>query len=230
MASREFKVSELPAEARPQDIITLTGLTLQDAYKLFTFLLCENGQRLWEKIEIMSPRLLQLVSVPVFLILIAVVMGIDPDRPPPSTVTELYSRIMLVLQSVENIRNRKEILSIINKLKAMAFEGMKDGRVVFYKSDLDRFGVSADEVQDLMTKVPGNNLFSRHLMEGDFTFFFCHQSMQEFLAASFISEMELEMFSRFNGQHLHEKRWSVVRRFVTGIVYMKSNNDLHSGE
>lgn len=174
----------------------------------------------------MSPRLLNLVSVPVFLILTAVVMSRDPTRPPPTTVTELYTRIIAALRGVENIRKRDKIDKIIIKLKALAYRGMKEGRVVFYEDDLLKFGVSIEEVQDLMMKVPGNNLLSRHLIEGDFIFFFCHQSIQEFFAASFIAHMTSWKFSQFNEKHLHEKRWSVVRRFVFGLVYDKSTDDL----
>lgn len=47
-----------------------------------------------------------------------------------------------------------------------------------YETDMKLFGVSSEEVQDLITKVPGNNVLGQHLLQGDFKFFFCRQSMQ----------------------------------------------------
>lgn len=230
IASLEFKVFELPVMARPERVYAMNGFTPEDAQRLFTSVIRENGENLWRNIEMLSPQVLQLLSIPVFVYLAAIVMARDPSKPPPTTVTKLYDRIFLCLESVEDLRNHDQILSVINRLKAMAFQGMKEGRDVFKETDLKVFALSAKEVQDLMTKVPGDNLLSRHLMQGNFNFYFCHQSIQEFLAASFVAEMEFGEFCRFNDERLHDSRWSVVRRFVAGIVFLKSPNGLHEGK
>lgn len=229
MASREFKVSELPAKARPHDVISLVGLKREDAEKFFISLVGDRGEEIWENIKTLSPRLLNIVSIPVFLVLTAAVMARDPERPPPTTITELYDRILLSLRRVEIIQEREQIITIIKKLTAMAHHGMVEGRVVFHVSDLERFHLSIEHVRDLMIKVPGHNVLTRHLLEGDFMFFFCHQSLQEYFSASFVVEMTCEQFSIFNNRHLHERRWSVVRTFVSGILHDKSVTDLHEG-
>lgn len=230
IASREFKVSELPAKARPSDIINLVGLKREDAEKFFICLVRDRGEEIWENIKKFSPRLLNIISVPVFLVLTAAVMARDPERLPPTTITDLYNRLLLSLRRVDIIQERKRIISIISKLKGMAHQGMMEGRVVFYKSDLEQFDLAIEDARDLMIKVPGSNILTRHLLEGDFVFFFCHQSLQEFLSASFVSEMNDGKFRRFNDTHLQEGRWSVVRTFVSGILHDVSATDLHRGE
>lgn len=230
IASREFKISELPADARPDDIISLVGLQKDDAEKLFTSLLGDRGADIWENIRKMSPRLLNLLSIPVFLVLTATVMTNEPNKPPPTTITGLYNRILVSLRRVETVREREQILEVITKLKVMAHQGMMEGRVVFCHSDMEKFGLSIHDVKDLMIKIPGNNLLSRYLLEGDFIFFFCHQSFQEFLSASFVAEMNYRRFSEFNEKHLHESRWSTVRSFVSGIIHDESASELHKGQ
>lgn len=230
MASREFKISELPADARPKDIISLVGLKRVDAETLFKSLIGDRRDDIWGNIEKLSPRLLNLISVPVFLVLTAVVMTKDPTNRPPVTITELYNKILLSLRRVETIQERDQILGVIDKLKALAHQGMVEGRVVFYDTDLARFGLATQDVRDLMIKVPGSSLLSRHLLEGDFVFFFCHQSLQEFLSASFVAEMGILKFVAFNTNHLHEYRWSVVRTFLSGIIHDESTTELHKGE
>lgn len=74
--------------------------------------------------------------VPGFVILTAIVMGRecrDPNSLSPTTVSELYNRIVSILQSTENVRNREEISAIINKLKTMAFQGIEEGRLVIQR-------------------------------------------------------------------------------------------------
>lgn len=112
----------------------------------------------------------------------------------------------------------------------MAYQGMLEGRVVFRLSDLKQFDLTGQDIRDLMIKVPGKTVLSRHLLKGDFLFFFCHQSFQEFLSASFVAEMKSRQFSRFNANHLHKDRWSVVRTFVSGIIYDHSSTLLHDGK
>lgn len=229
IASREFKISELPADSRPEDIITLVGLKLDDAKKLFVHLVGDHGADIWNNITKFDQRLLNLLSIPVFLVLSAAVMARDHGQSPPTTLTDLYNSILFCFCRLETIQERKKILEIIKKLKAMAHQGMVDARVVFNETDLKRFDLPIQDVRDLIIKIPGKNSLSRYLLEGDFLFFFCHKSFQEFLSASFVAEMKSRQFSRFNDHQLHEDRWSVVRSFVSGIIHDESATELHQG-
>lgn len=229
IASREFKVSELPAEARPREIISLVGFKRDDAQKLFVALIKDQGYKIWDDIKRLSPRLLNILSVPVFLVLAAAIMAGNSTDPPPTTITELYNRIMTSLGRLETIKERRQIFDIVQKMKEMAHQGMLDGRIVFRKDDLETFGLTVKDARDLMIMIPGNKFLTRYLFEGDFEFYFCHQSLQEFLSASFIAEMDFDMFSAFNESHLHKSRWSIVRTFVSGIIHDSEASEIHTG-
>lgn len=226
IASRGFKMSELPAETHPDEIVTLVGFRKADAEKLFVSLIGDKGKEMWGKIENTAQRLLSIVSVPVFLVLTAGLIAIDTERPPPVTVTELYNRIFLNIwsrvKSQEKNTQKKE--QIMKKVKKLAHQGMMEGRVVFYEEDLKMFGLSNEDVQYLMIKVP-----SRSVFESDFIYVFSHQSLQEFLSASYIAEMKYTEFFRFIEKHLYEKRWSVVCTFVSGIIHDNSLPALQQG-
>ena len=231
VSSREFSVSLLHASARPRNIVALTGFDRKDAEKLFIALIGVNGSKAWKKLKTVSRGLLHFISIPVFLVLTAIVMSRDFSIPPPDTITGLFSRIMQILPSTENIQERDRIIEIINKLKKMAHEGMIEGRVVFHELDLKKYDLAMEDVRDLMIKVPGKNTLSRYLFESHhFILFFFHQSFQEFLSACFVSEMNIFGFFKFNRESLHEDRWSVVRKFTSGLIYAESlslNCDLH---
>lgn len=231
LSSREFKLSESPAKIRPGKIIALVGLTEHDAKKLFINLNGDGGEKVYEKVETMSPHLLNIITVPVFLILTVIVMARDPTNNPPTTVTELYNRIISSLLRSETIRNEK-ILEIIHKLKAMAYRGLRERRFAFNHDDLNQEGVnlSTAEVQDLMMKVPkrkSSGLIIQRLIEGDFVFFFCHQTMQEFLAASYIAGSSLGEFS--NILHCGGLLFSVAGNFISGIIF-GSDFEIHQGQ
>lgn len=249
VASREYKDSDLPTTIQPKRILTLHGFTAQDSQRLFISLLGESGVKVWKKIETASPRLLQLVSVPAHLILTAILMRSDPNSAPPASLTELHYRILLCLENVQNghqvlnkiytakmmpssssavsLENAKnELFGVTPKLKAMAFRGLSEEKIVFHEIDLMRFNLSAVDVQYLMTESTYYNSYSsRHATN----FTFPYVRIQEFLAASFIAEMKLEEFSRFNGKYLHTRRWSGVRTLVSGIVFSGSTKILHAG-
>ena len=53
----------------------------------------------------------------------------------------------------------------------------------FDEAFLKTYGLRGSEVSDLMPKVPSENVISHRLLEKDYFCFFCHQSMEEFLAA-----------------------------------------------
>lgn len=72
-------------------------------------------------------------------------------------------------------------------------------------------------------------------MEGHYRLFFCHQSIQEMLTALCIIEKDLEEFQQFVCNKLHQSKWSVVRRFVCGVLlnegaYNDAKGDLIIGQ
>ena len=77
ITSREFSISALQADARPRNIVQLTGFSQQDAKKLFLSLMGDKGDEAWRKLCTSSRGLLHFISIPALLVLTAIVMSRD---------------------------------------------------------------------------------------------------------------------------------------------------------
>ena len=77
ITSREFSISALQADARPRNIVQLTGFSQQDAKKLFISLMGDKRDEAWRKLNISSRGLLHFISIPALLVLTAIVMSRD---------------------------------------------------------------------------------------------------------------------------------------------------------
>ncbi|XP_077966902.1 protein NLRC5-like [Styela clava] len=213
ITSREHCIASLTAELRPQLIYGLVGLTPDDVKRLFIALLGDIGQQQWDRMCSTSPAIIPLSSVPVFLIYNAIVQKFNSENP-PDTMTGVMLEILDVLMRSQHVRDKQ----VLHKLKEMAFRAMSESRVVFTKEELLKFGIDPDLIQDLVIKVPGRTRASHCLLEGTQQIYFSHQVIEENLAAMFVSEMGLHDFEEFVKEFIHQNHWSVVRKFVCGIL------------
>nr|XP_039267994.1 protein NLRC5-like [Styela clava] len=213
ITSREHCIASLTAELRPHLIYGLVGLSPDDVKKLFVALLGDIGQQQWDRMCLSSPAIIPLSSVPIFLIYNAIVQKFNPNNP-PDTMTGVMLEIIDVLLQSQHVRDKQ----VLHKLKEMAFRAMSVGRVVFTKEELLKFGIDPDSIQDLVIKVPGRTRASHCLLEGTQQICFSHQVIEENFAAMFVSEMELRDFEEFVEEFIHQNHWSVVRKFVCGIL------------
>ncbi|XP_077970995.1 NACHT, LRR and PYD domains-containing protein 2-like [Styela clava] len=213
VSSREHCIAPLTGDLRPQLIYALVGLSPDDVKRLFIALLGDIGQQQWDRMSSTSPAIIPLSSVPVFLIYNAIVQKFNPENP-PDTMTGVMLEILNILLRSQHIRDKQ----VLHKLKEMAFRAMSEGRVVFTKDELLKFGINADSIQDLVIKVPGRTRASHCLLEGNQQIYFSHQVIEENLAAIFLSEMGVGDFEEFVKEFIHLGHWSVVRKFVCGIL------------
>ncbi|XP_077968727.1 NACHT, LRR and PYD domains-containing protein 1a allele 5-like [Styela clava] len=220
ISSREHKIASLPLELRPPFITALAGLDREDIKKLFIAVLGESGEESWNKLTVQSPSLIQFSSVPLFLLLTAIVHKFNPANP-PDTMTDVMIQILHIFMRCDHAEKRKNMKQDVRKLMEMSFEGTKEKRVIFTIDDLEKFGLHSDEVRDFIIKVPGNNMLSQHLMEGDNLMFFSHQILQEILASLYIANMDLATFKSFITEEIHIDHWSVVLRFLCGTIFNK---------
>lgn len=219
ITSREFKAATLPNLARPDKIITLTGFTDGDAEKLFKALIpCSYSEHPWDKLTSQSSVLASFLFTPLFLMFAAAVSCFT-KIPLPKNISGLLAEMLKLLSDSDNIQEATRIWEIIAKLKCLAHEGMERAIVIFTVGDLENYGLTVKDVQDLLLTVQKNRALSQRVSTSDLNIFFCHQSFQEFLSAMFIAEMTVADFKEFAYTHLHQSRWSVVRQFVFGIVY-----------
>nr|XP_039253618.1 uncharacterized protein LOC120330765 [Styela clava] len=213
MSSREHCIAPLTGDLRPQLIYALVGLSPDDVKRLFIALLRDIGQQQWDRMCSTSPAIIPLSSVPVFLIYNAIVQKFNPENP-PDTMTGVMLEILDILLQSDHVRDKQ----VLHKLKEMAFRAMSEGRVVFTKDELKKFKIDPDSIQDLVIKVPGRTRSSHCLLEGTQQIYFSHQVIEENLAAMFVSEMGVGEFEEFVNEFIHQDHWSVVRKFVCGIL------------
>ncbi|XP_077970729.1 uncharacterized protein LOC120327806 isoform X2 [Styela clava] len=213
MSSREHCIAPLTGDLRPQLIYALIGLSPDDVKSLFIALLGDIGQKQWDRMCSTSPAIIPLSSVPVFSIYNAIVQKFNPENP-PDTMTGVMLEILDILLKSPHVRNKQ----VLHKLKEMAFRAMSEGRVVFTKNELKKFGIDPDSIQDLVIEVPGRTRTSHCLLEGTQQIYFSHQVIEENLAAMFVSEMGVREFEEFVNEFIHQDHWSVVRKFLCGIL------------
>ncbi|XP_077970478.1 protein NLRC5-like [Styela clava] len=213
ISSREHCIASLTGDLRPQLIYALVGLGPDDVKRLFITLLGDIGQPQWDQMCSTSPAIIPLSSVPVFLIYNAIVQKFNPKNS-PDTMTGVMLEILDILLQSQHVRDKQ----VLHKLKEMAFRAMSEGRVVFTKDELLKFGIDPDSIQDLVIKVPGRTRASHCLLEGTQQIYFSHQVIEENLAAMFVSEMGVGDFEEFVREFIHQDHWSVVRKFLCGIL------------
>ncbi|XP_077970669.1 uncharacterized protein LOC120328799 isoform X2 [Styela clava] len=213
ISSREHCIASLTVDLRPQLIYALVGLSPDDVKRLFIALLGKIGQHQWDRMCSTSPAIIPLSSVPVFLIYNAIVQKFNPENPPDTMTGAMFEILDILLQS-QHVRDKQ----VLHKLKEMAFRAMSEGRVVFTKDELLKFGLDPDSIQDLVIKVPGRTRASHCLLEGTQQIYFSHQVIEENLAAMFVSEIRVEDFEEFVKGFIHQDHWSIVRKFLCGIL------------
>ena len=104
----------------------------------------------------------------------------------------------------------------LEKLEKLAFEGIKEGRLIFGANEVRGMEDSA-----LFHRLPDREVDS-FSSEGQFCFI--HLTMQEFFAAKHLtnnmSETELRNFVQMN---IKEGKWQLVFQFVAGLMENKNN-------
>nr|XP_039248043.1 uncharacterized protein LOC120325929 [Styela clava] len=164
-----------------------------------------------------SPAIIALCSAPAFLIFTAIVQS-KYSEDSPNTVTGVMLQILRIFIRSDHVRVTKEKLEKIHRLKKIAFYAMKEKRVIFTREELEKVGINSKSIGDFIIKVPNKNYISQCLLDGEFSYFFSHQTIQEMLAALFLCEASTSEFEGFVKESLHLNHWSVVLRFTSGIM------------
>jgi hypothetical protein len=148
------------------------------------------------------------------------------DQRMPKTLTQLYTQLCLTVfrRYLHEKDSRDIILNDISDLSKyghryntsfemlshLAFEKFRDNEVIFYSlpDDLVHFG--------LLNSDP--SLFGG----GSISYNFLHFTVQEFLAAYYISnpsshDHEMQVFHKYG----HDRRWNLVWRFVAGLTKLE---------
>ena len=104
------------------------------------------------------------------------------------------------------------------KLEKMAFEGIKEGRLIFKGNELRGM-----EDSGLFYRLPDRGLdpFNK---KGQFRFI--HPTMPDFFAAEYLTNMSETELRNFVSMNTKESKWQLVFQFLAGL--MESKNQLLS--
>ncbi|XP_066023864.1 nucleotide-binding oligomerization domain-containing protein 1-like [Pocillopora verrucosa] len=149
----------------------------------------------------------------------------------PTSLTDIYEKAVKIfyLRHTEEFRDKhftrkdfesndlpREEEKKLEKLEKLAFEGIKEGRLIFGANEVRGMEDSA-----LFHRLPDREVDS-FSSEGQFCFI--HLTMQEFFAAKHLtnnmSETELRNFVQMN---IKEGKWQLVFQFVAGLMKNKKN-------
>ena len=148
----------------------------------------------------------------------------------PTSLTGIYKRAVKIfyLRHNEEFRDkhftRKDFESDelapeeekkLEKLQKLAFEGIKEGRLIFGANEVRGMEDSA-----LFHRLPDRELDSFR-NEGQFCFI--HLTMQEFFAAKHLTNMSETELKTFVQMNINEGKWQLVFQFVAGLMENKDN-------
>ena len=142
----------------------------------------------------------------------------------PTKLTEIYKQAVKLFYFRHNEQYRGECLSReeiesdkfppeFKLLGEVAFNGVKEGRLVFGKSE-----VHGLENSSLFHQMPDHQIGP---FKHESQFCFMHLTMQEFLAAKYITDpdtMNEEELRRFVSDNIKKGEWQVVLQFVAGLL------------
>ena len=146
----------------------------------------------------------------------------------PTKLTQIYKRAVklfffkhneqyrdkpLSREEIESDNLPPEVEEKFKRLRKVAFNGIKERRLIFVKSE-----VQGLENSSLFYQMPDceTNPFKHEAQ-----FCFMHLTMQEFLAAKYITDpdtMNEEELRRFVSDNIKKGEWKVVLQFVAGLL------------
>ena len=148
----------------------------------------------------------------------------------PTSLTGIYKRAVKIfyLRHNEEFRDKhftrkdfesdelpREEEKKLEKLEKLAFEGIKEGRLIFGANEVRGMEDSA-----LFHRLPDREVDS-FSSEGQFCFI--HLTMQEFFAAKHLTNMSETELKTFVQMNIKEGKWQLVFQFVAGLMENKNN-------
>ena len=179
--------------------------------------------KIWEHIE-SSSELKNLCYIPVNCWIVCATLSLclsdsDDNNPLPTTLTKLYEKASIYLQKNHD---RNENKNCTTKLQELAFDGMKNEKLVF----------DGELVNEEMTQSGLLHCLPVPFPDIENQFCFIHLTMQEFLAAKHIIETKrTEEIKELISSHFDDSKWHLVLQFLAGLLRkkMKDSDEQHKG-
>ncbi|KAM8888378.1 protein NLRC3-like [Synchiropus picturatus] len=221
ITTRPAAFSQVPEESI--DLVTeVRGFTDEQKVKYFQRKIADMDLADRIVAHVKSIRSLHIMChIPIFCLMAARVLKhkltTADGQDTPRTLTQMYIHFLSIyvngvrkrpsLRRASTSENLRENLIMLGKL---AFEGLKNGQMIFYEQDLSRNGIEvtrASALSGLYTQIFNEKM----VLLGEKTFCFVHLSIQEFFAALYV----FLTFHNENKNVLVKK--SSVRRRLMGL-------------
>ena len=183
LASRPHSLVNFAPVIQPNIVVFLNELLSNDVEKLMNYYLQQHGTAsgILENLRMKSPRIYQLIFTPVFLRLVVMLNNEVGEHvwTYVNTTAKLFFEVIQRLQMSAHHECGLDVgdVEILNqKLAEMAFYKTKQGSVVFEQKDLERYGLSGENVQDFLFGVLSSN--TALLVGLVVVFYFNHQTTQ----------------------------------------------------
>ena len=148
----------------------------------------------------------------------------------PTKLTDIYKKAVKIfyLRHNEEFRGKNftredfesdklppEVEKKFSKLEKMAFEGIKEGRLVFGGNEVRGMEESA-----LFHRLPDRETAA---LKREQQFCFIHLTMQEFFAARHLANMNETELKNFVSMNIEDGKWQLVFQFLAGLMNEKEN-------
>ena len=208
----------------------------QEQIKKYVEKFCHNNMQkrseLWNVIKD-SPELLSFCYIPVncYIVCLTLIESIgfgeqvkdESYSNIPKTITEMYKGAIRILLFKHNpkyknkhvpkdylfVKKLPEELEVdLQKLKKIAWDGMKEDKLVFVFESTGNF---------MATDLPNCGVFNQLEDNERYIFSFLHLTIQEFLAALYVVD-DIEKVESFLCEHIENPKWHLVIQFVAGLL------------
>ncbi|XP_077971902.1 uncharacterized protein LOC120346016 isoform X2 [Styela clava] len=225
-SSREHGIRSFGGSVRADKVIALSGFSYESVQILVKKLGGDDGDKIWNHLQEKAPALIPICTIPMFLVFTVLVVSRHKENP-PKTFSEILLLVLRDMTVSEHVRAKEDIHKVIDALKITCFQATKKGQVTFTKKDLPE-EITVEDIQDLIIIYPGTSGINQKLVEGNYKYILCHQSIQEALASLEVIDMTIEEFRKFLNV-LHTPHWSMVRRITSGIILNDNTRTLVKG-
>ncbi|XP_077971898.1 uncharacterized protein LOC120341846 isoform X2 [Styela clava] len=225
-SSREHGIRSFDGSVRADKVIALSGFSYESVQILVKKLGGDDGDKIWNHLQEKAPALIPICTIPMFLVFTVLVVSRHKENP-PKTFSEILLLVLRDMTVSEHVRAKEDIHKVIDALKITCFQATKKGQVTFTKKDLPG-EITVEDIQDLIIIYPGTSGINQKLVEGNYKYILCHQSIQEALASLEVIDMTIEEFRKFLNV-LHTAHWSMVRRITSGIILNDNTRTLVKG-
>ena len=218
---------------RTVEILGFTSEKVQEYVEKFTQGVRDAKDKIWGHIK-SNMNLFSLCYIPVncFLIcscLLEIISLTDTAHTLPTRMTDIYTMVVKIFFFKHNRQsnaqgNLKDYMylpfnklpndhkEIFKRLGEIAFEGVKQGRLLFESSE-----ASGLEDCGLLHRLP--DIKSRFNEPPKAQYCFTHLTLQEFFAAKHLTEsLNKRELENFVSKHIKDGAWQMVLQFVAGLL------------